>query len=54
MLFIYIITSCKIIFNHYYDIIEKTEDNRLVVLKKKPNIQKIPLEIIKKYELEKS
>ena len=47
-------TQCYGVVLDYYDIIEKTEDNRLVVLKKKPNIQKIPLEIIKKYELEKS
>jgi hypothetical protein len=34
----------------YYDIIEKTEDKRMVVLRKKKNIS-IPDELIKKYEL---
>ena len=52
--------NCKIIFDdflnrphyhiilNYYNIIEKTEDNRMVVLQKK-NIN-VPLELIKKYE----
>ena len=34
----------------YYDIIDKTEDKRMVVLKKKANIKTIPIDIIKKYE----
>lgn len=34
----------------YYDIIEKTSDNRMVVLKKKANIQSIPATLIKEYE----
>ena len=34
----------------YFDIVEKTEDNRMVILKKKKNVN-IPIEIIKKYEL---
>jgi protein O-GlcNAc transferase len=34
----------------YYDIIEKTEDNRMVVLRKKKNVS-IPADLIKKYEL---
>ena len=34
----------------YFDIIEKTEDNRLVILKKKKNVT-IPIELINKYEL---
>ncbi len=36
----------------YFNIIDKTEDNRMVILKKKENITHIPLEIIKKYELD--
>ena len=35
----------------YYDIIEKTDDNRMVILKKKKNIDAIPKEVISKYEL---
>ena len=35
---------------HYFDIVEKTEDNRMVILKKKNN-KVIPHELIKKYEL---
>jgi protein O-GlcNAc transferase len=35
----------------YYDIVEKTIDERMVVLKKKKNISSIPKELIKKYEL---
>ena len=34
----------------YFDIIEKTQDNRMVILKKKKNIN-IPKELIEKYEL---
>ena len=34
----------------YFDIIEKTKDNRMVILKKKKNIN-IPKELIEKYEL---
>ena len=35
----------------YYDIIEKTDDNRMVILKKKQNIISIDKSIIEKYEL---
>jgi len=35
----------------YYEIIEKTQDNRMVILKKKNNINCVPNELIKKYEL---
>ena len=35
----------------YYDIIEKTIDNRMVILQKKKNIISIPEELIKNYEL---
>jgi len=35
----------------YYDIIEKTADERMVILKKKNDIFSIPEDIIKKYEL---
>lgn len=35
----------------YFDIIEKTVDNVMVILKKKPNIVSVPKEIITKYEL---
>ena len=34
----------------YFDIIEKTQDNRLVIIKKKNNVN-IPKELIEKYEL---
>ena len=34
----------------YFDIIEKTKDNRMVILKKKRNVN-IPKELIEKYEL---
>ena len=34
----------------YFDIVEKTEDNRMVILKKKKN-KVIPEELIRKYEL---
>ena len=36
---------------NYYDIVEKTKDQRMVVLKKKKNISSVPNELIKKYEL---
>ena len=35
----------------YYDIIEKTNDNRMVILQKKKNVLSIPVKIIHKYEL---
>jgi len=35
----------------YYDIVEKTTDEHMVVLKKKSNITSIPTHLIKKYEL---
>jgi protein O-GlcNAc transferase len=35
---------------NYFDIIEKTKNNRMVILKKKKNLN-IPKELIKKYEL---
>ena len=35
----------------YYDIVEKTTDNRMVILQKKKDINHIPEELIKKYEL---
>jgi hypothetical protein len=35
----------------YYDIIEKTDDNRMVILKKKKNVIAVPAEILLKYEL---
>jgi len=34
----------------YFDILEKTQDNRMVILKKKKNVN-IPKELIEKYEL---
>ena len=34
----------------YYDIVEKTEDKRMVILRKKKNVS-IPANLIKKYEL---
>lgn len=37
----------------YYDIIDKTADNRMVILKKKSNIS-VPKELIEKYELDKN
>ena len=54
--------SCRIVFDDflnrpqyhivldYFDIVEKTQDNIMVILKKKKNIN-IPKEIIDKYEL---
>ena len=38
----------------YYDIVEKTLDNSMVILKKKQNVKSIPLEVIKQYELDKN
>jgi hypothetical protein len=38
---------------NYYDIIDKTIDYRMVILKKKNGIQNSPDDLIKKYELEK-
>jgi hypothetical protein len=35
----------------YYDIIEKTVDNNMVILKKKTNITNVPNNIIEQYEL---
>jgi hypothetical protein len=35
----------------YFDIIEKTQDNRMVILKKKQNTVNIPIELINIYEL---
>jgi hypothetical protein len=43
--------SCYHIVLDYYDIIEKTIDNRMVILKKKKNINFVPKELIEKYEL---
>jgi hypothetical protein len=34
----------------YYDIVEKTEDERMVILKKKVTINSVPKELIEKYE----
>lgn len=36
---------------HFYDIVEKTSDNRMVILKKKKDLESVPDELIKKYEL---
>ena len=36
---------------NYYDIIEKTIDNRMVILRKKKEVKSIPVKLIKKYEL---
>jgi len=36
---------------YFYDIIKKTSDNRMVILKKKKNIHNIPEKLIQKYEL---
>lgn len=36
---------------NYFDIVEKTQDNRMVILKKKEGINFVPEEIIKNYEL---
>lgn len=35
----------------YYDIIEQTEDNNMVILKKKSNINNVPINLIEQYEL---
>ena len=35
----------------YYDIVEETIDNRMVILQKKKNISSIPINIINKYEI---
>jgi len=35
----------------YYNIIEKTKSNRMVILQKKKNVTSIPDDLIKKYEL---
>lgn len=34
----------------YYDIIEKTDDHRMVILQKKNDIDSVPIDIIEKYE----
>ena len=36
---------------NYFDIIEKTQDNRMVILKKKIDISSVEKEIIEKYEM---
>ena len=36
---------------NYYEIIDKTDDNCMVILKKKNDIHNIPNELIEKYEL---
>jgi hypothetical protein len=36
----------------YYDIVNKTTDNKMVILKKRININTIPKELILKYELD--
>jgi len=36
---------------NYYDIVDKTKDEKMVILKKKLNISSIPEKLIKKYEL---
>jgi hypothetical protein len=38
----------------FFDIVEKTQDNNMVILKKKNNINIVPKDIIKKYELDES
>lgn len=35
----------------YYDIIDKTSDNSMVILRKKRNIEKVPTHVIEQYEL---
>jgi len=37
----------------YYEIVDQTDDDRMVILKKKQNIKSIPDKLIKKYELDK-
>ena len=39
---------------NYYNIIDKSISNSMVILQKKTNIDTIPLELIQKYELDKS
>jgi hypothetical protein len=36
---------------NFYDIVEKTSDNRMVILKKKKDVESVPDELIQKYEL---
>ena len=62
-IFNYISNNCVIAFDDflnrtyyhtildYYDIIEKTQDNRMVILKKKNNVSSIDNALIEKYEL---
>ena len=38
---------------NYYDIIERTNDNQMAILRKKKDILSIPNDIISKYEIEK-
>lgn len=35
----------------YYDIVDKTKNKRMVILKKKPGVKSVPSNLIKKYEL---
>ena len=35
----------------YFNVVDKTQDNQMVVLKKNKNISQIPIELIQKYEL---
>ncbi len=35
----------------YYDVVEKTTDNRMVILRKKKHKNSVPNELISKYEL---
>jgi hypothetical protein len=35
----------------YFDFVERTDNNRMVILRKKKNIEKVSEELIKKYEL---
>jgi len=35
----------------YFDIVEKTSDKRMVILKKKENVKSVPKKLIQKYEL---
>ena len=46
----YIRRQYHIVLN-YYDVVEKTQDEHMVILKKKNNITSIPAHVIKKYEL---
>jgi hypothetical protein len=62
-LFNHISNDCFVVFDDFinrpqyhivlnaFNVIEKTKDNQMVVLKKKPNVTFIPDEIIKKYEM---